>query len=240
MAATNHSGANTATDKPELAAVPRQAIDANRYLAPGTVDQHGVAWVSAVWNAHAGYREFLWVSDPQAGHSRSIEARPQVSIVIFDSSVPRDAAPALYLSGAAGAVTGPGLENSVEIYSRRSQEQGLPERAPADVQAPARPRLYWAVAAEQFVLPAGATAPIPVSAKPLAGNRRYRHAGVQWVYPRKRPAGESGRARRHPARHRCARDRGTPAAVAASSAPPGRCRGRARVLAGSAQGLTSA
>jgi hypothetical protein len=172
MAGKNHPGTNAATDDPELAAVARQVIDANWYLVLGTADQHGVAWVSPVWYAHAGYREFLWVSDPQARHSRSIEVRPQVSIVIFDSGVPPDAAPAVYLSGAAGVVTGPGLENSIEIYSRRSQEQGLPEWAPADVQAPARPRLYRAMAAEQFVLPAGGTARIPVSAESLAGNRR--------------------------------------------------------------------
>ena len=172
MATRNHAGPDAATGDPELAAVARQVIDASRYLVLGTADQHGVPWVSPVWYAHAGYREFLWVSDPQARHSRSIEARPQVSIVIFDSSVPPDAAPAVYLSGAAHVVTGSGLEKSIEIYSRRSQEQGLPEWAPADVRAPARPRLYRVVAAEQFVLPAGGNARIPVSAESLAGNRR--------------------------------------------------------------------
>jgi pyridoxine/pyridoxamine 5'-phosphate oxidase len=172
MATRNHPGPNAAAGDPELAAVARQIIDANRYLVLGTADQHGVPWVSPVWYAHAGYREFLWVSDPQARHSRSIEARPQVSIVIFDSSVPPDAAPAVYLSGAAHVVTGSGLEKSIEIYSRRSEEQGLPEWAPANVRAPARPRLYRVVAAEQFVLPAGGNARIPVNAESLAGNRR--------------------------------------------------------------------
>jgi pyridoxine/pyridoxamine 5'-phosphate oxidase len=172
MATRNHPGPNAAAGDPEPAAVARQVIDASRYLVLGTADQHGVPWVSPVWYAHAGYREFLWVSDPQARHSRSIEARPQVSIVIFDSSVPPGAAPAVYLSGAAHVVTGSGLEKSIEIYSRRSQEQGLPEWAPADVRAPARPRLYRVVAAEQFVLPAGGNARIPVNPESLAGNRR--------------------------------------------------------------------
>lgn len=172
MAARNHPGPNAAAGDPELAAVARQIIDASRYLVLGTADQHGIPWVSPVWYAHAGYREFLWVSDPQARHSRSIEARPQVSIVIFDSSVPPDAAPAVYLSGAAGVVTGSGLEKSIEIYSRRSREQGLPEWAPADVRAPAHPRLYRVVVAELFVLPAGGDARIPVNAESLAANRR--------------------------------------------------------------------
>jgi hypothetical protein len=172
MATKNHAGTNAATDDRELAAVARQVIDASRYLVLGTADQHGVPWVSPLWYAHAGYREFLWVSDPQARHSRSIEAWPQVGIVIFDSSVPPGAAPTVYLSGAAGVVTGSGLEKSIEIYSRRSREQGLPGWTPADVQAPARLRLYRAVGAEQFVLPAGGDARIPVSAESLAGNRR--------------------------------------------------------------------
>jgi hypothetical protein len=172
MATKNLSGPNAATDDPELATVARQVIDANRYLVLATADQHGVPWVSPVWYAHAGYREFFWVSDPQARHSRSIEMRPQVSIVIFDSSVPPSAAPAVYLSGAAEVVTGPGLEKSIKIYSRRSQEQGLPQWTLADVQAPARPRLYRAAAAEQFVLKPGGDARIPVNAESLAENRR--------------------------------------------------------------------
>lgn len=172
MATKDHPGRNAATDDPELAALARQVIDANRYLVLATADQHGVPWVSPVWYAHAGYHEFLWVSDPQARHSRSIEVRPQVSVVIFDSSLPASAVPAVYLSGTAGVVTGPGLEKSIELYSRRSQEQGLPEWRLADVRAPARPRLYRAVAAEQFVLQAGGDARIPVHAESLAGNKR--------------------------------------------------------------------
>jgi Pyridoxamine 5'-phosphate oxidase len=164
MATKDHPGRNAATDHPELAAVARQVIDANRYLVLATADQDGVPWVSPVWYAHAGYREFFWASDPQARHSRSI--------VIFDSSLPASAAPAVYLSCTAGVLTGPGLEKSIELYSRRSQEQGLPGWTPADVRAPARPRLYRAVAAEQFVLPAGGDARIPVHAESLAGNRR--------------------------------------------------------------------
>jgi hypothetical protein len=34
------------------------------------------------------YREFFWVSSPDSTHSRNLAGRPDVSIVIFDSSVP--------------------------------------------------------------------------------------------------------------------------------------------------------
>ena len=160
MATKDHPGRNSATDDRELAALARQVIDANRYLVLATADQHGVPWVSPVWYAHAGYGEFLWVRSagqalaqhrgPAAGEHRDLR---------FERAGQR--VPAVYLCGTACVVTGSGLERSIELYSRRSQEQGLPEWTLADVRAPARPRLYRAVAAEQFVLQAGRRRPDP-------------------------------------------------------------------------------
>ena len=151
-------------DDPGLVALARQAIDASQYLVLATADQDGVPWVSPVWYAHADYLEFFWVSRPQARHSRIIEVRPQVSIVIFDSGARPGAAAAVYISGVAELATGSRLRRSIEIYSRRSQEQGLPEWTITDVQAPAPHRLYLAVATEQSVLePGGVDVRIPVN-----------------------------------------------------------------------------
>jgi pyridoxine/pyridoxamine 5'-phosphate oxidase len=159
------------TDDPGLAGMVRQVIDASQYLVLATADEHGVPWASPVWFAHASYREFFWASDPQARHSRNIEARPRVSIVIFDSIARPGAAGAVYISGAAELVTGPGLRSFVEIYSRRSREQSLPEWTINDVQAPARHRLYRAVAAELSVLkPGGVDVRVPVNAESLAAH----------------------------------------------------------------------
>jgi pyridoxine/pyridoxamine 5'-phosphate oxidase len=154
---------------PSLAAMARQVIDASQYLVLATADQHGVPWASPVWYAHANYREFFWVSHPQARHSRNIETRPQVSIVIFDSSARPGAAQAVYISGAAGLTTGSELQRSIEIYSRRSREQGLAEWTINDVQAPADHRLCRAVAAEQSVLkPGGVDIRIPINTESIA------------------------------------------------------------------------
>jgi nitroimidazol reductase NimA-like FMN-containing flavoprotein (pyridoxamine 5'-phosphate oxidase superfamily) len=157
------------TDAPGLAATARQVIDASQYLVLATADQHGVPWASPVWYAHASYREFFWVSHPQARHSRNIETRAQVSIVIFDSSVRPGAAQAVYISAAAELTTGSELRRSIEIYSRRSQEQGLAEWTINDVQAPADHRLYRAVAGEQSVLkPGGVDVRIPINTESIA------------------------------------------------------------------------
>jgi nitroimidazol reductase NimA-like FMN-containing flavoprotein (pyridoxamine 5'-phosphate oxidase superfamily) len=158
------TGRLTLAKKQELAATARHLIDHEQYLILATADRDGRPWASPLWYAHAGHREFLWVSSPDARHSRNIEVRPQVSMVIFDSSAPPSGAQAVYISGAAEVTAGSGLDRSVEIYSRRSQKLGLPEWTPAMCRAPARVRLYRAIAREQFVLmPDVADVRIPVA-----------------------------------------------------------------------------
>jgi len=126
----------------------RQLIDHEQYLILATADRDGQPRASPLWYAHADYREFLWVSSPDARHSRNIEVRPEVSIVIFDSSAPPTSAQAVYITGAAEVMSGSGLDRSVEIYCRRSQELGLPEWKPAMCSPPARVRLYRAIATD--------------------------------------------------------------------------------------------
>jgi hypothetical protein len=53
----------------ELGAIARRVIDSNQFMTIGTADEERVRWVSPVWDAPAEYREFFWVSDPEARHS---------------------------------------------------------------------------------------------------------------------------------------------------------------------------
>jgi nitroimidazol reductase NimA-like FMN-containing flavoprotein (pyridoxamine 5'-phosphate oxidase superfamily) len=76
------------TDEHDPAAIARAIIDANLFMVLGTADPHGRPWVSPVYYAPAAYREFFWVSSPDTRHSRNIGTRAEVSVVIFDSSVP--------------------------------------------------------------------------------------------------------------------------------------------------------
>jgi nitroimidazol reductase NimA-like FMN-containing flavoprotein (pyridoxamine 5'-phosphate oxidase superfamily) len=64
----------------------------------GTADEAGVPWVTPVWYAQSGYRRFIWVSSPDRRHSRNVKARPDVSIVIFDSQVAVGSALAVHMS----------------------------------------------------------------------------------------------------------------------------------------------
>ncbi|MEA2133155.1 MAG: hypothetical protein QOC68_1064 [Solirubrobacteraceae bacterium] len=134
------------------AAIARGIIDANRYMVLGTADEAGLPWVTPVWFAPNGYREFFWVSDPQRRHSWNLAVRPQVSIVIFDSTVPISTGQAVYMSAVAEQLGATGLVDGIRVFSARSEEHGARPWTLEDVTAPARHRLYRAVASEHFVL----------------------------------------------------------------------------------------
>jgi Pyridoxamine 5'-phosphate oxidase len=150
----NYDDGNSLTQQSNNAEHAKAIIDANRYMTLGTADAGGVPWVTPVWFATANYREFFWVSKPEAQHSRNIAQRPQVAIVVFDSQVPVGGAKALYMSADAAELAGDELDRGLEVFSRISQAQELPEWTLDDVQAPARHRLYRATASAHFVLTA--------------------------------------------------------------------------------------
>lgn len=132
----------------------RAIVDGHWYMTLATADASGRPWASPVWFAHDGYREFVWASKPDARHSVNLAVRPQVGIVIFDSTVGSGGAQAVYLDAEAGELHGPDRDRALAVYSRRSVEFDGQEWTLADVTAPAAHRLFRAVPSEQFVLDA--------------------------------------------------------------------------------------
>jgi len=131
----------------------QNVIESNRYMVLGTADEAGVPWVTPVWFAQSDYRRFIWVSSPDRRHSRNIRARPELSIVIFDSQVPVGSARAVYMSARAEELSGAGLERDIARFDAASQAQGLSRRwALEDVLAPAPYRLYRATVSQHWVL----------------------------------------------------------------------------------------
>jgi nitroimidazol reductase NimA-like FMN-containing flavoprotein (pyridoxamine 5'-phosphate oxidase superfamily) len=139
-------------DRHDPAASARSIIDANLYMVLGTADQTGRPWVSPVYYAPADYREFFWVSDPEATHSRNLKVRHDVSIVIFDSSVPIGTGQGVYMSAVANELTDDDREEGIEVFSRRSLAHGGHEWTLESVQSPARLRLYRATAVDLYIL----------------------------------------------------------------------------------------
>jgi nitroimidazol reductase NimA-like FMN-containing flavoprotein (pyridoxamine 5'-phosphate oxidase superfamily) len=136
----------------DLGAMARSIIDSNFYMTLGTADGDGRPWVSPVYYAPEGYAGFYWVSSPEATHSRNIAARPEVSIVIFDSRAPIGSGQGVYVRGLAQELTDADLERGIAIFSRRSESHGAGEWTPEDVRPPSRHRLYRATASEHSVL----------------------------------------------------------------------------------------
>ena len=134
------------------AALARSLIDASLYLVLGTADEDGLPWASPVYFAHSGRRDFFWVSKPDARHSRNIAARRDVSIVIFDSSVPIGTGQGVYMTAVARELDGEDQAAGLEVYSRRALEHGGRAFTQDDVGGSAALRFYRATAVEQFVL----------------------------------------------------------------------------------------
>jgi hypothetical protein len=120
-----------------------------------TADAGGRPWASPVWYAPVGDDEFLWVSDPESRHSRNIVVRPEVAIVIFDSTVPVGGAEALYCDAVAEELVGAARDEAIATFSRHSEAGGARPWGPADVSPPARLRLYRASVTSSSVLGPG-------------------------------------------------------------------------------------
>jgi nitroimidazol reductase NimA-like FMN-containing flavoprotein (pyridoxamine 5'-phosphate oxidase superfamily) len=139
----------------DLDAGARAVFAGNRYMVLGTADADGRPWTSPVWYAREGYEELYWVSSPQTRHSRNIAARPQISIVVFDSQVPVGSAAAVYIQATAQELSGAELDRGMAVFAREDAAQGLPPWTLADVTAPAKHRLYRATVTEHWVLGPG-------------------------------------------------------------------------------------
>jgi uncharacterized protein YhbP (UPF0306 family) len=138
----------------DLVHVARRIIDANRYLTLATADAGGRPWATPVWFAADGYVDFLWVSRPSTRHSVNIAARPEVGLVVFDSTVPIGQGQGVYVEAVAAQVAADEVAAAVTVYAARSAADGGRAWQPADVTGPAQFRLYRARATAHFALDA--------------------------------------------------------------------------------------
>ena len=138
----------------ENVAVAREIIDANLYMVLGTADADGNPWASPVYFAPDDYRDFFWVSRPEARHSRNLSARDgqAIAIVIFDSSVPIGTGRGVYMSAVAREVPVEDSAEGLAVFSRRSLAHGGVAWTAKDVQPPAELRLFQATATEHYIL----------------------------------------------------------------------------------------
>jgi len=140
----------TSTSRTGGPADARGIIDAALYLVLATADGTGRPWSTPVYFAHDAYATFLWVSSPDAAHSRNIAVRPEVGITIFDSHAPIGTGQGVYISAVAAEAEGTDLARGIETYSHRSLTHGGTTWTPEDVRTDLR--LYRAVAESYSML----------------------------------------------------------------------------------------
>ena len=119
-------------------------LAANQFMTLATADADGTPWAAPVWFAREGERGLLWVSRPEARHSRNLAARPELAIVVFDSTARPLEGEAAYFEAVAAEVPEAERAAALAAYSRRSTASGLKAWTEADVTAPAEHRLYRA------------------------------------------------------------------------------------------------
>ncbi|MFC7487974.1 pyridoxamine 5'-phosphate oxidase family protein [Knoellia sp. CPCC 206453] len=129
----------------------RALLERNAYLTLGTIGADGQPWTSPVYMAAKGLTDFYWVSNRASLHSVNVEAHPEVSLVVFDSTVPAYHGRALYAVGSASVVDGRELEAGLRVYP------GAPSRGGStmtleDVTGESPYRLYRARASQVWVL----------------------------------------------------------------------------------------
>jgi hypothetical protein len=126
---------------------PRPLLATIRYMTIATTDPDGRPWACPVWYAAPTPSELLWVSDPDARHSRNIAERPEVAIVVFDSTVPNEEAQAVYMEATASRT-----DEGVERLSAASVAAGGEAWTNGEVTGAAKHRLYRADVTRAWML----------------------------------------------------------------------------------------
>lgn len=147
--------------------IAREILGAHSYVVLATTDVDGLPWASPVWFAMEDYAELFWVSHPGARHSRNIAVRPQVAMVVFDSTVLPGSGQAVYMTASAEELTDPdSIERGIAVFSRESVRQEAGQLGVDEVTGEARLRLYRARVKEYWILDPDSPFDVRVGVRP--------------------------------------------------------------------------
>jgi nitroimidazol reductase NimA-like FMN-containing flavoprotein (pyridoxamine 5'-phosphate oxidase superfamily) len=130
----------------------RAIIDRIAYMVLGTADADGRPWATPVWFAYDGGGAFYWVSSPEARHSANIAVRPDVGIVVFDSTVALGTGQGVYVEARAEQLAEAELDEGLAVFSTRSVEQGGSAWPRETVTGETLLRMYRATATSYWML----------------------------------------------------------------------------------------
>ena len=128
-----------------------ELIAANRYMTLATADASGRPWISPVWFAPDD-GGFLWISRPDSRHSRNLAERPELALVIYDSTVLPAERQALYVEAVAEQLDGEPRDVAVARYSEHSVAQDLEPLTIDEVTESSPLRIFRAAVTAAFML----------------------------------------------------------------------------------------
>jgi uncharacterized protein YhbP (UPF0306 family) len=103
-----------------ISALARDLLDASSLCAIATVSPGGGAYVNTAYFAASSELELVWLSDPEARHSRNIRAEPTAAIAVYDSGQTWGAPDrGIQLFGSAREVEGSAIAVCEELYETR-------------------------------------------------------------------------------------------------------------------------
>src|SRR5690348_8425857 len=100
----------------DLGAHALALLESNNYLTLGTADSHGQPWTTPLYFAGAGLRQYYWISETGARHSRNLAECAQVSVVVFDSTLAPYHGRALYAVATARELSRDDLDTGLAVY----------------------------------------------------------------------------------------------------------------------------
>jgi nitroimidazol reductase NimA-like FMN-containing flavoprotein (pyridoxamine 5'-phosphate oxidase superfamily) len=124
----------------------------NAFLTLGTADAGGRPWTTPVFFASDGLTDVYWTSSQLARHSRNLTERPEVSLVVFDSTVEPYHGRAVYAAGTARELDGNGLRDGLGVYSAVAPTKGARSSTMDKLTGPSPLRLYAARLSDVWIL----------------------------------------------------------------------------------------
>jgi uncharacterized protein YhbP (UPF0306 family) len=108
-----------------LAAIARELLDASPLCAIATVTPRGRAHVSTAYFAWSRELDLVWLSGPQATHSRNVRANPTAAISVYDSRQSwGEPDRGIQLFGSARELEGVAAQKWETLYAERFPDYG--------------------------------------------------------------------------------------------------------------------
>lgn len=139
-----------AVEAPQDAA--RRILSENSYATLATADAGGRPWATPVWFAERDLRDIVWVSRRTRRHSQNVAERPEIALVVFDSTSVVGSANAVYVEADAAEVAEDELGDALAVLTAKTDARGMRPWLAGSLSGDAPHRLYRARATNVWVL----------------------------------------------------------------------------------------